>query len=337
MSVETRNHTIDVLRGLAILLVVFGHITRTMWLNSYIWSFHIPVFFLLSGYLYDPKKFATFGAFVKRKFKGLIIPYLIFGVLTYLYWLFAESRFRGSDLNAWVQLLGIFYGTRYEHFLDFNGPLWFIPCLFTMGIIYYFIDKTKINWLKWIVVAAIFVFGVFSKDLCPWLPFGICASSIGIAFYAIGNSMRDCDNVVYKTKTIASHHYIVSILVIIILMAIQIFLTPYSKANLARLETGNPIIYIGMACLGIFIYWLISVLIGKSKLLEWLGLNSLVIFALHGPVYRALIFIISFITKNDVMTIRQNIMYVLIITVVTIIVIVPIIQLWNKWGKPLTR
>ena len=340
MSVEARNHTIDILRGLAILLVVFGHITRTMWLNSYIWSFHIPVFFLLSGYLYDPNKFAMFGAFVKRKFKGLIIPYLIFGGLTYLYWLLAESRFRGSDLNAWEQLLGIFYGSRYEHFLDFNGPLWFIPCLFTMSIIYYFIDRIRVNWLKCIVVATFFSLGTCSRDYCPWLPFGICAASIGIVFYAIGNVIRNFSDAVLKTKkiiNIINSHYILCILVIIALIALQVWLTPYSKANLARLETGNPIIYLGMACLGIFIYWLISVLIGKSKLLEWLGINSLVIFALHGPVYRALIFVASFITKNDQMTIRQNMMYVLIITVITIIVIFPIIQLWNKWGKPLTR
>ena len=141
MTTVQRNSTIDILRGLTIIFVVFGHITRTNWLNHYIWSFHIPVFFILSGYLYNPEKFVTCGNFIKRKFKGLIIPYLIFGILTYLYWLLIESRFRGANLSAGQQLLGLFYGSRYKDFLEFNGPLWFIPCLFSMEVLFFFIEK----------------------------------------------------------------------------------------------------------------------------------------------------------------------------------------------------
>ena len=337
MTEDIRNHTIDILRGLAIILVVFGHITRISWLNHYIWEFHIPMFFVISGYLYNPDKFKTFGACIKRKFKGLIVPYLIFGILTYLYWLLAECRFRGTDLNAWEQFLGIFYGTRYDHFLDFNGPLWFIPCLFTMEIIFYFIEKLKRPLLILVICAVLFVFGVFSKDYYPWLPFGMGAASIGIIFYVGGYFLRNIGEKIELGKLWISTHKLLVILIIIVLIVVQVLAVPYSKADLATRETGNPFLYIGLAYLGVFIYWLISVLIKKSKLLEWLGMNSLVIFALHGAVYRALVFVTSFVTKMDVMAVRKDVLMCIVITIVTIAIIIPFILIWNKWGKPLTK
>lgn len=337
MTTVVRNHTIDVLRGLTIILVVFGHITRTMWLNSYIWSFHIPVFFILSGFLYNPERFSSIKSFIIKKLKGLVVPYFFFGGITYLYWLLVESRFRGSDLNAWEQLFGLFYGTRYDHFLDFNGPLWFIPCLFTMSVFYFFIDRIRFGWIKWAITAGLFVFGVFSKDLCPWLPFGICAASIGLVFYASGNGLRGKGVLIQSTKNTVCKHKLFFMFLIILLFTVQVLLTPYSKANLARLETGNPFVYLGMAFLGILIFWLISVCIGESSVLEWLGLNSLVIFTLHGPVYRALIYALSFITKTEVAAIRENVLICVLITIITIILIIPLIKIWNKWGKPLIK
>ncbi len=121
------------------------------------------------------------------------------------------------------------------------------------------------------------------------------------------------------------------------LLIAQVFASPYSNANLARLETGNPIIYIGLAYMGFFICWLISVLIGKSKIMEWLGLNSLVVFALHGPIYRVLVSVTSFVIKMDMVVVRQNVLICLAITIATIVISVPFILLWNKWGKPLTK
>lgn len=332
MTTVERNHTIDILRGVTILLVVFGHVTRTALINQYIWSFHIPVFFVISGYLYYPEKFSLFSEFFKKKFRGLTVPYLIFGFLTFLYWLLIESRFRGTDLNGWEQLIGLFYGSRYKSFLEFNGPLWFIPCLFSMEVLFYFIEKMKKPLVILSACLILFIFGVFSKDICPWLPFGLCAALIGIIFYGAGYLLH-CYSSFYVIKEQIISNKLTAIIFIIVLLAIQIIVVPYSNANLARLETGNPLVYLCLACLGVFIYWLISVLIGKSKLLEWLGINSLVIFALHGPIYRALVYIASYVSKMEVLTVRHNIMFCFVISVLTIVMVIPFIWVWNKWYK----
>lgn len=58
-----RNKTIDILRGLAILSVIFGHITHILVLRSYIWGFHIPLFFFISGLLFQKDRYSTLKSF----------------------------------------------------------------------------------------------------------------------------------------------------------------------------------------------------------------------------------------------------------------------------------
>lgn len=75
--IKERNEYIDWLKGLLILLVVVGH----CWLIddsifTFIYKFHMPFYFGISGYLFSNKK--VFREFVKTKFKNLIIPYTIF-------------------------------------------------------------------------------------------------------------------------------------------------------------------------------------------------------------------------------------------------------------------
>jgi len=331
-----RNHTIDNLRGLAIFLMVLGHITRTAWLRQYIYSFHIPVFFFISGYLYNPEKFSSFVVFLKRKFKGLIVPYLILGGFTYLYWLIVESRFRGSDLNPLQQLLGFALGSNYGFFLDFNCPLWFFPCLFSMGIIYYFVDKLKSPIYKILVSFSIFMVGVLVKDVCPWLPFGICAAMIGLAFYGMGGYLRNYQTLLCKVRRMICGHKLLSVFVVALMLIAQFACSSFSVVDLANCIIGNPVTYLGLAVFGTIVYWMASVLIGQSRMLEWAGKNSLVICALHGPVYRALLFIISSVIRLQLDDIRSNVLLCVVISVLTIGTITPFVYAWNKWGKPLT-
>ena len=328
MVIENRNHTIDILKGIAITLVVFGHITHIDILHDYIWSFHMPIFFIISGFLFQPAKYSNFTIFFKKKIASLILPYFIFGVATYIYWLLVERRFRGNELDPLAQLVGLFYGSRYGHFLDFNGPLWFIPCLFSMSVLFYFVQKLK-GEKRFAVVLCLFVSGVITKGLCPWLPFGMCAASIGSIFYWWGGQYVQF----LETFTIKNKYVI--ILIIILFVGIQFIMLPYSNANLAKLEIGNPIIYLSLAFVGFIVYYMSARLIGSSSVLEWLGKNSLVIFALHGPVYRALLFCCSHIINTSVSDLRENILGCLIMTICTMSLITPFICCWIRWGQPL--
>lgn len=51
---------IDVIRGISILLMVYAHLAINNKLRTIIFSFHMPIFFLLSGYLFSEKNLARF-------------------------------------------------------------------------------------------------------------------------------------------------------------------------------------------------------------------------------------------------------------------------------------
>ena len=68
-----RNNTIDILKGIAILLVVFGHICWEGVSHEYLWGFHMAIFFFASGIFFSTEKYkGSFKSFFKAKIKGLI-------------------------------------------------------------------------------------------------------------------------------------------------------------------------------------------------------------------------------------------------------------------------
>ena len=69
-----RDVTFDILKGIGILLMVLGHyFTSESIIRVYIYSFHMPLFMLISGYFYKPKEVMIQ---VRRDVRSLIVPYL---------------------------------------------------------------------------------------------------------------------------------------------------------------------------------------------------------------------------------------------------------------------
>lgn len=115
---------LDAARGLAILLVVLGHIWETDGLLPVlIYSFHVPLFFIISGILtaYSGRERRPLKDFVLSGLRGLILPYLFFE-LVFLVISGVRSHFDFSSQGAHI----------YDCLLlkPLNVPLWFLPTLF---------------------------------------------------------------------------------------------------------------------------------------------------------------------------------------------------------------
>lgn len=82
--VSKRYYEIDLLKRIGIILVIMGHVPFSEEITKAIYVFHVPLFFMASGFLYNRKNdFNT--AFVKL-LKRLILPYFIFATLGYVLW-----------------------------------------------------------------------------------------------------------------------------------------------------------------------------------------------------------------------------------------------------------
>lgn len=72
-SKPARLLSIDIAKGMGIILVVWAHAKGPF--SSYIYQFHMPFFFLISGYLFNPN--TSFRQFAKRKFTSLYVPFIL--------------------------------------------------------------------------------------------------------------------------------------------------------------------------------------------------------------------------------------------------------------------
>ena len=101
---------IDIAKGLLILLVVIGHVQQNepfTLLKQFIYTFHMPAFFIISGILFDKSRTANkkFFPYVKKKIYTLIIPYFFFEILSGIVFYMAYSG-NYSNIKGIIACIG---------------------------------------------------------------------------------------------------------------------------------------------------------------------------------------------------------------------------------------
>ena len=224
----------------------------------------------------------------------------------------------------------MFWGTYNIHYMFFNGALWFLPCLFSIEVIYYWIAKINLCPLyQVLILVTLHGFGFLLSNFVPWLPMGLCASCICIIFYGIGHLLQD-KIYDYNLNSLVKSFFIIGICIIL-----QIACLPITGCDIAALKFNNAWAFIPIAFIGIILCYVVSSLIRNNYFLQFLGINSLVIFAFQEPTYRATLFLCSRVFDLPIELLRANISYSLIVTFVAIIFIIPFIIIWNHYVVPI--
>lgn len=128
MAAPRRNASVDIAKGLGILLVVFGH----NWIVQHdigelyriIFSFHMPLFFFLSGIFLSPDK--GFGQALRQRADSLLKPYFVVLLLLALRYAIPPHAVTGD------YFLGMLYATGQSIVWI---PLWFLPSLFAVQLV----------------------------------------------------------------------------------------------------------------------------------------------------------------------------------------------------------
>ena len=136
MTIKTFDSKISVTKALCIILMVIGHSGCPTFLSEYIYLFHMPCFFFVSGFLLKDKYLNDMSIFVKRRFKGLWCPFvkwsvifmLLHNVLTSLH--IYNSSYTLMDMA--YKLLHIVTMTGSEQLL---GGYWFLKELLYASVI----------------------------------------------------------------------------------------------------------------------------------------------------------------------------------------------------------
>lgn len=187
---KVRLQNIDVLRGIGIILMIMGHVYFCNMFDKFIHAFHMPLFFILSGYVTDSKRMSEIDpkTYIASLSKKLLIPYLFFSTF---------HLFIKIIVNPTAPIL---YHLKCIFIMNSGGipiaeALWFLTAFYFAKILQYviekFIDKSS---YKIIVVTFLFVLGCFSGQL-PW-SFG--ASLTGLGFIFAGYALKGLNLPNYK-------------------------------------------------------------------------------------------------------------------------------------------
>ncbi len=282
---------IDIARGLAIFLVIFGHSLGEYWpgyLGRFIYIVHIPIFFILSGYLFRLKSF-------KYRFKTgiltLIIPYIATVIIEILVTIFIHfypnNGIIYSRLGSFRQILiaGIFGSGGPVRFPGlssslFIGAIWFLLAFFFGSLIFNLLMHYKLSiFNKFLVSITFTLIGYFlSKKIT--LPFSL-NSAMGAQIFFFSGYLIKKYNILNKLK---NYHYLIFLFVWLYISKLGLFL-------LDRMATPNIVVDIigsilASLCLMKFSilldHWLIRnklSIIRKSLL--FVGWASLAIFCFH--------------------------------------------------------
>ncbi len=182
---EKRIGYIDIAKGLGILVIVLAHNDLSGYhptLHKFIYAFHIPLFFFLSGMFFRPER--AFGETVKRRFNTLMKPYFFALFIIYL----GEAAFSNMTFPVIAgRIAKALYAT--GKYIDWV-QLWFIPHLFAVAVFVWIawrfvFGRVKLDWLRWLLLFAMLAVGVFTMPY--FWPFR--APVIGMELYGLPFSL----------------------------------------------------------------------------------------------------------------------------------------------------
>lgn len=138
---QLRDNWIDHIKVFACILVATGHFFQSMcssaileagalyeWFNRTIYYFHVPLFFICSGYVYQKysqvRSFMAWKHHVLKKLLTLGIPYFVFSLITW-----GMKKIFSGEVNAEVHSLG------YDLFVHPLSPYWYLFAIFFIFLI----------------------------------------------------------------------------------------------------------------------------------------------------------------------------------------------------------
>lgn len=253
---------IDKLRGYAIIIMVMGHIGFSHAFDKYIHVFHMPIWFFISGWLYKAKDQPLLGI-IKKKVKTLIVPYLIWGVAQYPFWILLVKE---DEQNIFEPLINYFW-INTNLTMPIAGALWFLTCLFFAEIIFSIvIKKNDRSGVCGLLVLTISLVGCYFPKLCAFrLPWAIDTAFVAVGFMYIGYQFK-----IYENKLVVNRVLNMSWKGTIALWAGNVILSFVNGyVNLRTALYGFvPLFWFNALC-AVLVYW------NLAKLTENLSLNGI--------------------------------------------------------------
>ena len=272
---QSRITYIDTAKAIGIICVIIGH---CLWkqsvphLSHLIYLFHIPLFFIISGYFNKPMSLMN-G--YKKYGEAYLLPYFVGCFLVIVADIIKKDPIDCNILLKIVWASGSNGGSCMYHDIPAIGALWFLFALFWASLIFSFLQSMQLSLGKLICVEfALFCFAVWSFRYIR-LPFSIQSGMAAVIYLHVGHYLRKKD-VIHRLQT-NNYVFIVAIWIIYALFSSGMTV---NLLRFGKLYLGIPVSILASMAVLFFS--------SKIKMNNYIGTHTLDILLAHS-------FILSFI------------------------------------------
>lgn len=302
--INRRVNYVSIAKAIGIVLVVIGHCVKGR-VGNFIYLFHMPLFFMITGYLFKDSSVRDLSTYIKRKIKSIYVPFVIWNALflvfhnLFFYIGFYKDGVLGlhridNGYSLLKELLGVLTLTHME---QVTAPTWYLRVLFIATLMYavicvLFNHNKKIRMVLLGVTYIIpFVFYYAYHGHNSVIIYGILCT-IAMFFIEVGRCYKE-----FETDKIYNNTGIIIAFILLVIM------NEFGHINIVSIEFENPIFLFVASLLGLYMVMGISKALDKSSLrikkyLIFIGDHTMIILVLHCFVFK-LVNIIYMITMKD--------------------------------------
>lgn len=300
-----RNTVMSICKGIAIILMVVGHAEAPELVTNFIYTFHMPLFFIAAGYFFSKKALDDPWSFCLRRFKGLYVPFVKWSmVYLLLHNLFHMAGILNETYGNWtggvthpytpMQMIDralriIFTMSGYDEFMA--GAFWFFRGLLVASIVYMLLHRWLVKRVGMdttqtvlVVMAIVLAFNALRfafRFTIPGIPNGGLRETWGVFFFGVGVLFRSYEGILRRRWPL-------------LLVSFLLILLAGKLHTCGMNNTGKMINLLTLPLTGtigfLMVYWLsgyIDQLGGRlSRALIFIGDNTLYILLLHIPCYK---------------------------------------------------
>jgi len=302
-----RDDKIDSLKGILILLVVYGHIPFGYFniekgvflggVTSVIYFFHMPLFFVISS-LFVKQEIS----YLKNRFYFILIPYIV--------WYFYIHKRDILISGDFLQHIGnIFLGNWY----GLESIIWFLPALFSLNFLIFLYYKYNYQVKTTLIFFSVVTF-LFAKELSEqhnFIPFGLDVAVYLLPLVVFAKYIYNNKNTLRLNNYILVMSFVIGTSLLLLFEPVKTHSNYHAIIDFAQFSVPYTVVgYISFIIvnLSIFFFFINN---RSSKIFEYIGKYSYPIFLLH------LIILYRFEIKQENMYV--NISFLLLAFILSII------------------
>lgn len=162
---------LDIAKATAIILMVLGHTSIPNSLSNFIWTFHMPLFFIASGWTINKYSIIKFSI---TKAKTLLVPFVVYSVVV----LTIQVVMGWNDVERWLRHGWVAYA------------LWFIPVLYLALFCARLVFAIQVKTMRILALMSLLVVGILLCRCGVYLPWSLSSVPYATFMIVLGGKMR---------------------------------------------------------------------------------------------------------------------------------------------------